>query len=92
MGSTPKEQKGWQENCWIGGNNLFKDLFDFDRNGTLNSLERAIEFSFLSNLLDEEKQTLIDAELDIDELNQMDEDTRRSVIENTGLDPDDFEF
>ena len=35
---------------------------------------------------------LIDAGLDIDELNQMDENARRYVIENAGLDPDDFEF
>ena len=71
---------------------MFGNMFDFDRNGTLDSLERAIEFSFLSNLLDDEKQTLIDAGLDIDELNQLDKNTRRSVIENAGLNPSDFEF
>ena len=71
---------------------MFGNMFDFDRNGTLDSLERALEFNFLSNLLDDEKQTLIDAGLDIDELNHMDDNTRRAVIENAGLDPDDFEF
>ena len=54
---------------------MFGNLFDFDRNGTLDSLERALEFNFLSNLLDDEKQTLIDAGLDIDELNKMDENS-----------------
>lgn len=71
---------------------MFGNMFDFDRNGTLDPLERALEFNFLSNLLDDEKQTLIDAGLDIGELNQMDENARRYVIENAGLDPDDFEF
>ena len=71
---------------------MIGNLFDFDRNGTLDPLERAWEFGFLSNLLDDEKQTLIDAGLDIDVLNQMDENARRYVIENAGLDPDDFEF
>ena len=71
---------------------MFGNMFDFDRNGTLDSLERAIEFNFLSNLLDDDKQILIEAGLDIDELNQMDENTRRSAIENAGLNPDDFEF
>ena len=71
---------------------MFGNMFDFDCNGTLDSLERALEFNFLSNLLDDKKQTLIDAGLDIDELNQMDENSRHSAIENAGLDPDDFEF
>lgn len=71
---------------------MFGNMFDFDRNGTLDSLERALEFNFLSNLLDDEKQTLIDAGLDIDALNQMDENTRHSVIESAGLNPDDFDF
>ena len=71
---------------------MFGNMFDFDRNGKPDSLERALEFSFLSNLLDDEKRKLIDAGLDIDELNQMDENKRRSIIKNAGLDPDDFEL
>ena len=71
---------------------MFGNMFDFDRNGTLGSLERALEFNFLSNLLDDKKQALINVGLDIDKLNQMDEKTRRSVIKNAGLDPDDFQF
>ena len=71
---------------------MFGNLFDFDRNGKLDSLERALEFNFLSNLLDDEKQTLIDAGLDIDKLNKMDENLRHSAIESAGLDPDDFDL
>ena len=71
---------------------MFGNMFDFDRNGTFDSLERALEFNFLSNLLDDKKQQLVDAGLDIDELNQMDKTARRSAIITAGLDPDDYEI
>ena len=71
---------------------MFGNMFDFDRNGTFDSLERALDFNFLSNLLDDKKQQLVDVGLDIDELSQMDKTARRSAIITAGLDPDDYEI
>ena len=43
---------------------LFGDLFDFNRDGRLDSLEQAAEFTAFMNLLDSEKE---DNENDTDE-------------------------
>jgi len=72
---------------------LFGDLFDFNRDGQMDSLERALEFQAFSELISDDKaEELEDAGLDIDELSDMDEDERREALEDAGLDPDDFDF
>ena len=34
---------------------LFGDMFDFDHDGEMNSFEKAAEFNFLQDLLDDER-------------------------------------
>ena len=50
----------------------FDKMFDFNRDGKLDSQERATQFQFM------------------DEMTKDDE--RREVLEDAGLDPDEFDF
>ncbi len=34
---------------------LFDDMFDFDRDGEMDSFEKAAEFNFMEDLLDDER-------------------------------------
>lgn len=72
---------------------IFGDLFDFNNDGKLDSLEQAMEFGAFMNMIDSSKKDeLVSAGLDVDSLDLMDEDERREAIEDAGLDPDDFDF
>ncbi len=72
---------------------LFGNLFDFNGDGKLDAFEKAAEFGAFMNMVDScQKDELTSAGLDIDELNLMDDDERREVIEDVGLDPDDYDF
>lgn len=76
---------------------LFGDMFDLNNDGELDSLERALEYQFMDDLIDEEeqKERMEDLELSVDdilELEMMDEEERRAAIEEAGLDPDDYDF
>lgn len=72
---------------------IFGDLFDFNRDGELDSFESALEFeAFMNMISDSQREELDEAGLDIEELNSMDEDERREVLEEAGLDPDDYNF
>lgn len=72
---------------------IFGDLFDFNRDGELDSFESALEFgAFMNMISDSQREELDDAGLDIEELNSMDEDERREVLEEAGLDPDEYNF
>ena len=78
----------------------FDKMFDFNRDGKLDSLERAIQFQFMDDMLKEdhsssdfdedEADVFGDAGLDYDELEFMDPDERREVLEDAGLDPDEY--
>ena len=35
---------------------LFDDMFDFDRDGEMDSFEKAAEFNFMEDLLDDERR------------------------------------
>lgn len=78
---------------------IFGDLFDFDGDGKLDWLEQAMEidaFCRMTEEQEEEEEEDMD-ELDMygidrDELEFMDEDERREVLEEAGLDPDDYDF
>lgn len=82
--------------------NLFGDMFDFDHDGELSTFERAMEYEFLDELgrveEDEEEYTesgvseLTLSGLDPDELEFMDPAERRVVLEDAGLDPDEYDF
>ena len=84
---------------------FFGGLFDFNRDGKLDSFERAMDFMAFEEMTKEteaddydveEDEELIDdlemAGLDADELSLMDDDERREALEDAGLDPDDYDF
>ena len=77
-------------------------MFDFNRDGKLDSLERAAQLQFMDEMMkydeknifddDDEIDVFADAGLDYDELEFMDPDERKEVLEDAGLDPDEFDF
>lgn len=82
---------------------IFGDLFDFNHDGELDTFERAMEFEAFGEMMkddeeddvdqDEELETELElAGLDAEELSWMDEDERREVLEDAGLDPYDYDF
>ena len=82
---------------------LFGDLFDFNHDGELDPMERAMDFMAFDEMMkdsdgtsDDEDEDFVDeiesAGLDYDELSFMDEDERRDALEEAGLDPDDYDF
>ena len=80
----------------------FDKMFDFDRDGKLDSWERAAQFQFMDEMMKNDEKSifdddynsdiLADAVLDYDELEFMDPDERREVLEDAGLDSDEFDF
>lgn len=80
---------------------LFGKMFDLNRDGKLDAWERAMEYDFMTSLNDEddgcedEDEELTELELtgiDPIELEYMDANERREVLEEDGLDPDEFDF
>ena len=69
---------------------IFGNMFDLNHDGNISLLESTMEFIFLNELLkdDSEERT----ELEPDELEFMDPDERREVLEDAGLDPDEYDF
>lgn len=79
------------------GRGIFGGMFDFNRDGKLDSIERAAEFHFLNHLTsdsadDDDYSELEAAGLDVEELEWMDPGERRELLEDAGLDPSDFDF
>lgn len=74
--------------------NVLRRMFDFNREGKLNAFERAMEHKFLLDLSRKEEvfSELEFAGVDSEELEFMDEDERREILEEAGLDPNDFDF
>ena len=71
----------------------FDKMFDFNRDGRLNAFERAAQFQFMDSFDDDDEQDVFaEAELDYDELEFMDPKERREVLEEAGLNPDEFDF
>ena len=75
---------------------LFGGLFDFNHDGNMSAFERAAEFSFIHEMLNEDneggKTELELSGLDPDELEFMDAEERRAALEDAGLDPDEYDF
>lgn len=81
---------------------VFDKMFDFNRDGRLDSFERAAQFQFMEDMMkhekadsfddDDEEDVFAEARLDYDELELMDTDERREILEDTGLNPDEFDF
>ena len=75
-------------------NRFFGDAFDFNHDGQLDRFEQVADFAVFANLMDniELEDKVSDVGLDLAELEFMDADERRSVLEDAGLDSDDFDF
>ena len=72
---------------------LFGDMFDFDRNGKLDTFERAMEFQLFEEMINDEGPTELQAAgIDPEELEYMDSWERRQLLEDAGLDPDEYDF
>lgn len=75
---------------------FFGDLFDFNHDGNMSAFERAAEFSFLHEMLNEDnegdKTELELSGLDPDELEFMDAEERREALQEAGLDPNEYDF
>ena len=87
-----------------------RDLFDFNRDGKVDAVERFFGAELLcssreehealfgdagdfeEDSYDDSEDELILAGLDPTELEFMDENERREVLEEAGLDPDEFDF
>lgn len=79
--------------------NGFDRMFDFNRDGKLDMSERAMQFDYIDREMSsdsaddsDEDDELEMAGLDRLDLELMDEDERREVLEDAGLDSDDFDF
>lgn len=79
----------------------FEKMFDFNRDGHLDTVERALQYQFLDEMNrsatedgydNDDEDVFGTAGLDYDELEFMDPEERREVLEDAGLDPDDFDF
>ena len=75
---------------------IFGNMFDLNHDGKLDAFERATEFDFIHNVIEDvdedKKDELENAGLDVNDLEYMDDNERREAIENAGLDPDDYDF
>ena len=76
---------------------FFNGLFDLNNDGKLDAFERAADFAAFQELTsnDEDADELDEisaAGLDYDDLEFMDEDERNDLLEEAGLDPDDYDF
>lgn len=80
---------------------FFGKLFDLNHDGKLSTLEKAMDFSAFASIMDdagiETEMNEIEAELEmadlnVDELEFMDDDERREIMEDSGLDLDDYDF
>lgn len=83
---------------------IFGNMFDLNRDGKLDSMERAMEFMVFNKVTEKNYDEGYDdfdediedelkmAGLDYDELLFMDEDERIEALEDAGLDPDDYDF
>ena len=79
----------------------FDKLFDLNRDGEIDVAERALEFAFMEETIfkdenefgeDYEETELELAGIDPEELEYMCDDERREILEDAGLDPDDYDF
>lgn len=83
-----------------GGWSMYKldDLFDFDGDGELDSVERMEMYQFMDNTANRDKNRFFeddDEDENDDEEDDVDlfgEDEVRAELEDAGLDPDDYDF
>ena len=78
----------------------FDKMFDFNRDGKLGVFERTAQFQIMTEMMrseeadafEDNEDVFADAGLDYEELELMDPNERREVLEDAGLDPDNFDF
>ncbi len=68
----------------------FDGMFDFDDDGELDPSEAAAELFFLDNIFDKEEKKKDNLHLDDIDYELLDDDEKRELLEDAGLDPDDF--
>ena len=74
------------------------DLFDFDGDGELDSVERMEMYQFMDNTANRDRNRFFedddedDDEDDEDDVDLFGEDEVRAELEDAGLDPDDYDF
>ncbi len=72
---------------------FFGKMFDLNRDGKLNPWEKAAELAFMQEMMKDEKPTDFELSgLDATDLEFMNEEERRKVLEEAGLDPDEYSF
>lgn len=69
---------------------FFGDLFDFNNDGKLDMFEQAADFAAFQQMI--KQADLEESGLASNELEFMSDDERREVLEDAGLDPDDYDF
>ncbi len=79
----------------MGG--IFGNMFDMNRDGKMDSFERAMELNFLQSFEDETMSDDMKTELELAGIDPVDlefmtAEERREVLEEAGLDADDFDF
>lgn len=72
-------------------------IFDLNHDGKMDIWERALEYDFITSMdtTEENEEELTELELagiDPMELEYMNEEERREVLEEAGLDPDEYDF
>lgn len=75
-------------------NGIFGDMFDFNRDGKLDSFEQAAEFAFYSSMKETEADhdELYKAGIDPEDLEYMSAGEQREILEDAGLDLNDYDF
>lgn len=70
------------------------EMFDYDRDGFINSSEQEAEYEYLERMNNSNKSTSYDEEEEeiMDELMGMDEEEAREYLESEGYDADEFDF
>lgn len=73
---------------------FFCGLFDFNGDGKLDPLEKAVDFAVFNEITRKAEQSLKlkEAGLDGSKLASMNEAERNEVLEEAGINPDDFKF
>lgn len=71
---------------------IFGNLFDFNGDGKLDSLEQGAEFGFFMQMMDAAKQDeLTAAGINLQDLEAMGYYELREALQNAGLNPDDYD-
>lgn len=68
---------------------VFGKMFDMDRDGELDPVEREMEYDFMYRPSERHNNSRSKSELD--DWDFMDSDERRDALEDLGLDSDDFD-